>query len=268
MKIFAVRDEKASEAKDLAYLIYYEKSKRFYIELPDDADPWDTPLILDSFASRGERSINAYWSRLWVQQRIIPPDRQNLGEILKKNGMDSYDEYTLLTLAEGRCAQDDYYLIPIAELPESFSPRYRYKVKDAVPLANYHLLVFFQDNSVKKVNIARIFGDERRFAPVLTNESIFQSLSVQPGGYGVTWGVDTDIADRDLFRHGRKISLDMEDFKRFISTQIVSSAEAADFLECSRQNIDDLIHRDKLHPVKVTGKSKLFLKGEILQRTW
>lgn len=207
MKIFAVRDETATETKDLAYLIYYEKSKRFYIELPDDADPWETPLILDSFVRKGEKSINSYWSRLWVQQRIIPPDRQNLGEILKANDLDSYDEYALLTLAEGRCAQDDYYIVPIAGLPESLAPRYRYKVNRAAPLADCHLLVSFRDDSVKKVNVARIVGDERRFAPVLTNESIFRTLSVQPGGYGVTWGENTDIADYELFQYGRKVYL-------------------------------------------------------------
>ena len=32
MKIFAIRDESAQEQKDLAYLLYYEQEKRFYIE--------------------------------------------------------------------------------------------------------------------------------------------------------------------------------------------------------------------------------------------
>lgn len=238
------------------------------MELPDDADPWETPLILDSFARRGKTSINAYWSKLWVRQRVIPPDRQNLGEILKSNGLECYDEYALLTLAEGRCAQDDYYLVPISELPRNLTRRYRYKVEGAAPLGGYRLLVFFRDGSVKKVDVASIVGDDRRFAPVLANESIFQALSVQAGGYGVTWGEDVDIADHDLFRHGRKVSLDADDFRRFISTQIISSTEAAEILECSRQNIDNLAQRDKLRPVKVTGKSKLFLKGEVLQRSW
>ena len=31
MKIFAIRDESASEQKDLAYLFYYEHEKKFYI---------------------------------------------------------------------------------------------------------------------------------------------------------------------------------------------------------------------------------------------
>ena len=42
-----------------------------------------------------------------MQQRIVPTDRQNLGEILRDNGLKEYDEFELLMLATGRCAQDD-----------------------------------------------------------------------------------------------------------------------------------------------------------------
>ena len=94
MKIFAIRNEEDENRKDLGYLIYYEKPRRFYIELPDDADPWETPLILSSCLKRGEKTISAYWSKVWVQQRIIPSDRQNLGRILKDNGLDSYASMT------------------------------------------------------------------------------------------------------------------------------------------------------------------------------
>jgi len=79
MKIFAIRDESAADQIDLAYLLYYEMEKRFYIELPENADPWETPLLLSSFVKNGETSINSYWSNMWLQQRIVPTDRQNHG---------------------------------------------------------------------------------------------------------------------------------------------------------------------------------------------
>ena len=53
MKIYAIRDESVQEQKDLAYLLYYELEKQFYIELPENADAWETPLLLDSFVKRG-----------------------------------------------------------------------------------------------------------------------------------------------------------------------------------------------------------------------
>ena len=77
MKIFAIRDESAADQIDLAYLLYYEMEKRFYIELPENADPWETPLLLSSFVKNGETSINSYWSKMWVQQRIVPTDQRS-----------------------------------------------------------------------------------------------------------------------------------------------------------------------------------------------
>ena len=78
-----------------------EKDKKFYIELPDTADYWETPLILSSFLKRGKKTIDSHWSKIWVQQRIVPTDRQNLGQILKANGLEEYDEFKLLMLAKG-----------------------------------------------------------------------------------------------------------------------------------------------------------------------
>ena len=77
MRIFAIRDETLPE-KTLGYLVYYETSKAFYIELSDDADPWETPPVLSFFVNRGIYSIDSTWSRRWVRQRIVPQDRQNI----------------------------------------------------------------------------------------------------------------------------------------------------------------------------------------------
>ena len=33
MRVFAIRNEECEERGDLAYLLYYEKAKRFYIEI-------------------------------------------------------------------------------------------------------------------------------------------------------------------------------------------------------------------------------------------
>ena len=270
MKIFAVRDMNDSTNKDIAYLIYYEKAKRFYIELPDDADPWETPLLLSSFLKRGERTVNSYWSRLWVQQRVIPQDRQNLGHILKDNGLKDYDEFDLLVLANGRCAQDDYYLSAISEndLPKSFAARQLRKVEDVVPLSGKNLLVFFRDGTIKKCALSACLSKDKTFAPLLQNDKMFRTVSIQSGGYGVCWGERLNISDDTLYNNGEDIPLSLEDFHSFVENRIVNSAEAAAIMECSRQNISDLVRRGKLHPIKSTPKNMLFLESEITQREW
>jgi hypothetical protein len=270
MKIFAIRDESSLEKKDLAYLLYFELDKRFYIELPESADPWETPLLLSSFAKRNEKTVNSYWSKIWVQQRIVPPDRQNLGQVLKDNDLTEYDEYALLMLSMGRCAQDDYYLVPIDEaaLPIEIIERFQKRIEDVIPLSDYNLLVFFRDGAVKKCSLRAYFEDIKVFHVLLKNEELFYSVQLQTGGYGVAWDVNMSIADSMLYQFGQDISLSAADFTNFVEYRVITAAEAADILGCSRQNIDDLTKRGKLHPIKSSGKTTLYLKSEILKRNW
>lgn len=268
MKIFAIRDADNYAGKDLAYLIYFEKEKSFYIELPDDADPWEVPLLLSSFLKRGETTVNAYWSRIWVQQRIVPPDRQNLGQILRDNGLDEYDEYQLLMLSDGRCPQDSCYLTPISEsdLPAGFADRYQKRIEDVIPLSDWNLLVFFRNGIVKKCLLPALTANNPAFAPILSRKALFEQIQIQPGGYGISWGEHLTVSDRSLYENGTLVPLSLDDFKQFVACRAVNIAEAAELLDCSRQNIDDLIRRKKLHPLKTNAKNRLLLKSEVLQR--
>ena len=269
MRIFQVKSEE--DKKTLAYLLYYEKEKAFYIELPDGADPWETPLILSSFAKKDITTVNSYWSKIWVQQRIIPSDRQNLGQILKENKLTEYDEFELLMLSGGRCAQDDLYLEEISEndISKEISQRFVKKIEDIVPLQNYSLLVFFRDGTIKKCNIKDFFSKNKALETFLSiNKDMFQYVKIQPGGYGICWEENMLISDSELYDSGTEIPLSLLDFKEFVVHRVVNSAEAAELLDCSRQNINDLIKRNKLHPIKTSEKNTLFLKSEIMKRNW
>jgi hypothetical protein len=270
MKIFAIRDETYEIQKDLAYLLYYEQDKKFYIELPDNADPWETPLLLSSFVKRNEKTVNSYWSKLWVQQRIVPTDRQNLGQVLKDNNLTEYDEYRLLMLSMGRCAQDNYYLVPMKEdaLPQEIKNRFLKRIEDVIPLNEYNLLVFFRDSVVKKCNLFDYFQKKNTFRVLLKNEALFYSVKLQTGGYGVTWDTNMTVSDSILYQMGQDVPLSAADFRNFVVHRVITSMEAAELLNCSRQNIDDLSKRGKLHPIKTCGKTTLYLKSEVLKRNW
>ncbi len=270
MKIFAIRDESAQIQKDLAYLLYYELEKRFYIELPDNADPWETPLLLDSFAKRGEKTVNSYWSKIWVQQRIIPTDRQNLGQILRDNGLKEYDEFELLILAKGRCAQDDFYLVPLteADLPKEIVKRFETRIEDVLPLDDYCLLVFFRDGTVKKCDLKTHFEKTAAFNILLKKPDYFATVQMLTGGYGVSWDVNMTVTDSMLYHIGKKVPLSMSDFKNFVVQRVINATEAAELLNCSRQNVLELTKRGKLHPIKTSERNTLYLKSEVLKRNW
>lgn len=271
MKIYAVRDEAEREPrKDLAYLIYYESEKCFYVELPEDADKWETPLLLSSFAERGIRTVGAYYSMLWVRQRVIPPDRQNLGQILKENGLEEYDEHALLALAGGRCAQDSYYLTEIREdeLPKSFAYRYRKRIEDVIPKENGELLVFFRDGSVKRCDMGELTGDDRRFSAIRNRWELFGAVRVAVGGYELSWGENLTVADFVLYDRGKEYDFKLDDFERFAAHCLVNTSGAAQILNCSRQYVNELISEGRLRVVRQDSRNKLFLKSEVMKCRW
>ena len=268
MKIYAIKDETDSSKKTLAWLIYYEKTKRFYIELIDGANYWETPLLLSSFIKKGKKTINAYWSMMWVNQRIVPFDRQNLGQILKENCLSEYDPYKLLMLNNGRCAQDNYYLeyIKNNKLPKELLDRFEKKVEDVIPLSDYRLLVFFYNGEVKKCELKNYFKNNHIFSIILSNNSLFNSLKISSGGNGIYWSEGLEITSEELQKIGIDVPLSLDDFINFVKQRVLDSKETMELLNCSRQNLDDLVKRDKLHPIKVSAKNKLFLKSEVEQR--
>ena len=49
--------------------------------------------LIASRVMKGIRRLDPEWSLRWVQSRIVPYSRQNISEILRANGMDSYEEH-------------------------------------------------------------------------------------------------------------------------------------------------------------------------------
>ena len=268
MRIFAVRDESLLPDTVLGYLIYYERPKAFYIELPENADPWETPLLLSSFVKRGEHSVGSYWSRLWVQQRIVPQDRQNIGQVLKENGISLYDEFQLLMLTMGRCAQDDCYLEEISadQLPALLTERWKTKLEDVVPMQDARLLLFFRNGEVRIADMNALAESHTECKPYLSRKDRFNTVEVQPDGYGVTWSERAMISDQELYANSEPVPLSLDDFIGFVQYRVVNASEACQMLGCSRQNIDDLMKRGKLHPIRRDAKYKLFLRSEVAQR--
>lgn len=109
---FAVKN-RFYDDKIVAYLLYDEKNKVYQIEVPDGVKSVEAPPIISDFIEKGEKVIGDEWSLRWVKQRVIPPERQNIGQILRENGMKYYDEFPLLVKNHGRSCQDECYLVEL-----------------------------------------------------------------------------------------------------------------------------------------------------------
>lgn len=108
MKRYAIKKNKVD--KVVAVLNYDEAEKTYTIDIPEGIGELEVPFLISAFLEKGIHHIDKEWSFKWVQSRIIPSSRQNIGEILRVNHMTAYDEHELLMKNQGRSCQDEFYL--------------------------------------------------------------------------------------------------------------------------------------------------------------
>lgn len=268
MRTFALKDSSDRERETLAVLTFYERDREFYFDMPQGADPWAVPLVLSSYAARGIWEVGPEWSRRWVESRVVPSNRQNLGEVLRANGLDDYDEFALLVLTGGRNSQDDCYLEPLeAGLePAWFADRESRRIADAVPLDGARMALAFRDGVTRVCNVGDIAGKDAALARVTRDEGLFARATVGAGGRCVRWGTTCRLADSALRAAGEELPISWGDVGRIASAALVDAAETAALLGCSRQNVNALASRRSLRPVKVGPKCTLFLRADVLAR--
>ena len=268
MRLFALKDRNDPDASVLAVLSCYGPEPDYYIDMPCGTDPWTVPLVLSSFAARGQWVVGREWSRRWVESRLVPRSRQNLGEVFKENGLQSYDTLRLLELTCGMNSQDDCYLdsLAVQRAPAWFKEREAGRIVDAVSLPQNRVLVAFRAGDVLLCDIGQLADANPGLARALSSEDAFARMEVTPGGREVRWGTAVALGDFELRTCGKPVGLTWEDLAGIAPALLVDAAEAADMLGCSRQNVNALVKRGALPAAKKGGKSTLLLRADVRSR--
>lgn len=119
MRRFELIDGEGRELRPSAIISYDEATGAYGARVEDWAEPGDVPAIFAAFVARGERDIPSKWVQAWVDERIAPPGRQNIGEVLRSHGLMEYDSAALLASSAGRSSQDGFYLREIGTSTKS-----------------------------------------------------------------------------------------------------------------------------------------------------
>lgn len=263
MKVCVLKNE-YEKRNDLAYIFYYPKKKEWYIELPRGIDEWELPFILDTFARRGEWSVNSYWSRKFVEERIVPPDRQNISSILQYNHLDEYDEFALFLIADGRCAQDECYIeeISLDEVPTDILKR-RSEYVETATYFDGSLLVTMKNGEVFLVDLERAKDKHDWLGRLLSYANWKNGLRVDCDGNSVMFSQSRSISAEYLRQNGSRLPFDVTVLREYACNEIISTGTAMKILDCTRQNIDDLVKRGRLTPAKIDSTSRMFFRSEV-----
>jgi len=265
MKSYAIYDADLNRTTAIGYLFYYEKAEEFVIELCEDLDEWDAPLLFQGLVRQGIYTVSKEDSLLWVKERVIPSGRQNIGMILKNHRLKKYSEMALLALSKGRCSQDSCYLgeVQEGEVPENIVERMRKNVQECFVTGDKQLLCMFRDNTVRKVDLTKLVDSYNSVVHVLKNEDVLRSAKVGVGGYSVSFNGTIEIPASELRKIGVLLPLTTDDFYDFIRTNVIDTTVACERVQCSRQNLSYMVNEGKIKPVIRGTKENLYLKGEI-----
>lgn len=117
---FEVIDAKKRNARPCATLEFQE-DRGWRIEICSDASAEEVPAFFIPFIEKGQLVIEGDWAQRWVDERIVPPGRQNLGEVLNAHELLEYDEISLLRSSKGCTSLDDYAVIELESEDSSAS---------------------------------------------------------------------------------------------------------------------------------------------------
>lgn len=78
------------------------------VKLVDNLDLFNVPIDFHMGYIKGQREFEGKTVFNWVKDRVIPPGRQNIGDILDQVGIKEYDELAIFLYAKGKFTQDTF----------------------------------------------------------------------------------------------------------------------------------------------------------------
>lgn len=114
VEYFAIRDSARRKATPCAFMRYADDAG-FEIDIDSDVSADEVPAFFVPFVEKEERHIDGDLALRWVRERVPPPGRQNLGEILDAHGLSEYSELALLQAGHGESSQDSFVVEEIDE---------------------------------------------------------------------------------------------------------------------------------------------------------
>lgn len=79
-----------------------------------------------------------------------------------------------------------------------------HKIKKVHPLPDFKLCVQFSDGTTKIYDVKPLFARIPVFAQLKNHPQDFYGVTVDAGGYGITWNDHLDLSGEELWKNGVK----------------------------------------------------------------
>ncbi len=80
-----------------------------------------------------------------------------------------------------------------------------HKIKKVIPKENLIIIAEFENGITKQYDIKGLLEKIEAFN-ILNNESIFNNVVVDTGGYGISWNENVDLSSEEIWENGVEIN--------------------------------------------------------------
>lgn len=264
MKVCKIIDE-SNGSFLVGYLLYYERDGIFSIELNDKLPADEMPIFFEQYVKTGRKTVDPVWSDRWVTQRIVPTDRQNLGMILRDNGLKEYDPYKLLMLGSGRCAQDDCAVIPadLSTAEEWLHERRTRKLDFSMLIGDKEILSIFRDGTIWRADLSAEGLTDERLQMILERPQLAKQMKLISGGLGVQWQPGVMLTAEQLYGRGVRLPFTHDELDRLLKYYVMLTPDVCGELGCSRQYVDKKVKEKSLTSLRDSGNTRLYAASDV-----
>ena len=272
MKIYAIKNNFLKADNIIGYLFYFNSDRSFCIELKEGVSDLDMTLFFAAFTQKGIYTLDPEWSRRWVEGRIVPRERQNLGMILRAEGLKEYDEHRLLVLSGGECAQDDLCIVPTTEdhMEAWAVKRMAHRLTLAVALPEYRLLIALRDKSVYTVAMKKriraytqAVKNARKLQDILDDPSRFSGVRLISGGSGIVFEENVYVMANGLVEAGERCPFDSDGLRAIVAGTVMDTAQICEEHNITRQYVNRLAQKGALPDITLSGRSRLYMRTDV-----
>lgn len=120
IRIFQILNEPYNDELE-GWVAYNTETKRFAMRILEDFKGKHPDIRFMLFHNQcGYVNIPEFHVDRWVAARIVPPNRQNIADILNDCGLSEYDEFGLMLATEGRGQMDKYHIKELSDKSDEY----------------------------------------------------------------------------------------------------------------------------------------------------
>lgn len=105
------------------------------------------------------------------------------------------------------------------------------RIKGVEPSNNLHIILLFQNGIKKAYDITQLFEKFPQFKVLETDTGLFEKVSVDTGGCGVSWNDELDLSCEEIWENGQEIGHQNMDVFDNLAINLVSMRESCGYTQ-------------------------------------